>query len=366
MRLLFLLTMVPAFAIAQKGEYKVVGKMSGWKGTDSVMYAHDLVRDTLVAKDGRFTIKLSLEEPAVMYLRKLDSQHDKQTPDALKLYIEKGTTTVTGTDSLRHAKIKGGVVNKDYAERSSVIVPMNKHVFDLRLNLEKYPKGPARDSVAKLQQADFKQTNDSITNYLYSFIKSHPHSWLALQTITEMAGPNLDYQKYNPLYENMDEKVRSTPLGKTFGERLAVAKNLAPGAKAPDFTSTTVKGDSLALYKILKEGKLTLVDFWASWCGPCRAENPNVVKAYNNYHEKGFNILSVSLDDKAEKWKAAIEKDGMPWYHVSGLKGWQEPVAILYDIHAVPDNLLIDSNGKVIARGLRGVALQEKLAALLK
>jgi thiol-disulfide isomerase/thioredoxin len=361
-----LLMLLPAFTFAQKGDYKVEVKMAGWKGKDSIAYALDAQRDTIVAQDGKFSLRFNLEQPALMYIRKLDYTHENQTPDVLKVYAEKNTVYITGTDSLKYAKIKGGPVNKAYEERNKVIIPLNKHMMEMRLAIEKYPKGAARDSFAKTLKDDFVATNDSIAAYLQGFIKAHPHSFIALQTISDMAGAAVDYNKYNPFYQAMDESLKKTPLGKTFGARLAIAKNLAPGAKAPAFTSKDMKGDSLALYTVLKQGKVTLVDFWASWCGPCRAENPNVVKAYNAYHEKGFNILSVSLDSKQDKWEAAIAKDGMPWYHVSSLKGWEEPVALLYDIHAVPDNLLIDNNGKVIARGLRGTELAEKLGELLK
>lgn len=366
MRLLFTLLLLPAFVFAQKGDYKIEGKMSNWKGTDSLAYSVDSKRDTIVVHDGKFSLRFKLEQPALMYIRKLDFTNEKQTPDVIKIYAEKGTVRITGTDSLKYAKIKGGPVNTVYEERSNVIIPLNKHLMEVRTAIEKYPKGLQRDSFAKTVTGDFVATQDSIASYLLNFVKAHPHSFIALQTISEMAGPAVDYNKYHPLFEGIDEWLRKTPLGITFGERLTIARNLAPGAKAPAFTSMDLKGDSLALYTVLKQGKVTLVDFWASWCGPCRAENPNVVKAYQAYHEKGFNILSVSLDSNHEKWEAAIEKDSMPWYHVSSLKGWEEPVAVLYDIHAVPDNLLLDSHGKVIARGLRGAKLAEKLAELLK
>jgi thiol-disulfide isomerase/thioredoxin len=117
---------------------------------------------------------------------------------------------------------------------------------------------------------------------------------------------------------------------------------------------------------MLRNSKLTLVDFWASWCGPCRAENPNVVKAFQAFHDKGFNIISVSLDDNAARWKAAIIKDGMPWYHVSCLKKWDEPVAKQFGVNAVPDNFLLDADGKVIGRGLRGEALYKAVQEKLK
>jgi thiol-disulfide isomerase/thioredoxin len=135
---------------------------------------------------------------------------------------------------------------------------------------------------------------------------------------------------------------------------------------APDFTQTDPDGKPVKLSDF--RGKYLLLDFWASWCGPCRAENPNVVKAYNQYKDKNFTILSVSLDkeDAREAWLAAIKKDGMPWNHVSDLKYWKNEASVLYTIQAIPDNFLLSPEGKIIARGLRGEALAAKLAELLK
>ncbi len=113
-------------------------------------------------------------------------------------------------------------------------------------------------------------------------------------------------------------------------------------------------------------GKYVLVDFWASWCGPCRAENPNVLKAYNAYKGKNFTVLGVSLDDKADRWKKAIEEDGMPWQQVSDLKGWKNEVSNYYGIHGIPSNFLIDPQGNILAKDLRGVALQRKLAEVIQ
>ena len=138
------------------------------------------------------------------------------------------------------------------------------------------------------------------------------------------------------------------------------------GSIAPDFTAPDPDGNSVTLSKVL--GKITILDFWASWCRPCRVENPNFVKLYNKYHDKGLNIISVSLDreNQMKRWVNAIEKDNLNWYNVSNLKYWQDPVAQLYNISSIPATFILDEKGKIIATRLRGSALEEKINQLFK
>ena len=142
------------------------------------------------------------------------------------------------------------------------------------------------------------------------------------------------------------------------------AKAFMVGGKAPDFTQNTPDGEELSLSDL--EGKVVLIDFWASWCGPCRRENPNVVKMYNKYKDKGFDILAVSLDKTRSKWLGAIEKDGLAWHHVSDLKGWQNEVAKTYGVRSIPHTILLDREGRIIAHKLRGQALEAKLEEIFE
>jgi peroxiredoxin len=146
--------------------------------------------------------------------------------------------------------------------------------------------------------------------------------------------------------------------------RVIAMKAVSVGKKAPDFTLNDVNGNPVSLYSKIGS-KLLLIDFWAAWCGPCRQENPNVVKVYNQYHKKGFDIFGVSLDEKKEDWVKAIADDKLTWTHVSDLQYWSNAAAKLYAVNAIPANFLLDENGTIIARNLRGQDLSDKVNEIL-
>jgi peroxiredoxin len=178
------------------------------------------------------------------------------------------------------------------------------------------------------------------------------------------AGYSIDANEVEPLFLSLPEAKRNSPSGQEMAKKIETAKKTGIGAIALDFTQNDTLGKPVTLSTF--RGHYVLVDFWASWCGPCRAENPNVVEAFNQYKEKGFQILGVSLDQPngKEKWMKAIHDDKLTWMHVSDLKYWKNEVAVLYGIQAIPQNFLLDPTGKIIGKDLRGDALKKKLAEI--
>ncbi len=200
-------------------------------------------------------------------------------------------------------------------------------------------------------------------NKLRDFIAEHPGSLASVFGILSFVNPIEEFAFADSMVTLYSQQLPDSKYTAMLNKQLEGLRSTAVGAMAPDFALPTPDGGSLALSSL--RGKYVLIDFWASWCGPCRQENPNVVRMYNLYKDKGFEIFGVSLDQSREKWLGAIEKDKLTWPHVSDLKGWESSAAQLYKVNAIPQTILLDKEGKIIAKGLRGEALEEKLASLL-
>jgi len=208
----------------------------------------------------------------------------------------------------------------------------------------------------------FKALQQQEKNFVKDYARKHPASYVAAFQVYNNYSYNADPRELDSLYNGLDSTIRVSYYGKKIKDVLDIAKKTDNGQPAPDFTSNDPKGRPISLASF--KGKYVLIDFWASWCGPCRKENPAVVKAFHRFHSKGFDILGVSLDDDKAKWLEAIKKDHLTWTHVSDLKGWQNATAKLYGIRGIPMNFLLDKDGKIIARGLRGESLEQELEKL--
>ncbi len=222
-----------------------------------------------------------------------------------------------------------------------------------------------REQIVALDEASVKNRKETITN--------NPDKMVALMALSDLVNSKkITLEETENFYNGLSSVLQNSVIGSSIENYIAqlksqqIASNFASvGNKAPDFTARTPEGKDLSLKEAM--GKYTIIDFWASWCGPCRRENPNVVNVYNQYHDKGLNIISVSLDrpGQEDRWKQAILKDKMDWFHISNLQFWQDPIARSYGVRAIPATFLLDENGIIIAKDLRGPALGAKMEELL-
>ena len=218
-----------------------------------------------------------------------------------------------------------------------------------------------------------RQLRVDMDAYAYTFIEEHPDTDFSLLLLDSKLGSrnlNLDILKKN--YATLKDVINRSPGNKLIGQKIQTyilrqeaLANLEIGKIAPDFTSTTPEGKELSLNEV--KGKATIIEFWASWCGPCRKENPNIVRVYEKYHDKGLEIIGVSLDreNQRQRWLDAIEADGLNWHHVSSLKYFNDPVARLYNVSAIPASFILDEDGRIVAKKLRGQALENQISSML-
>jgi peroxiredoxin len=340
-------------------EFILKGNVKGF--TDSMVFLtygtfNDTKLDSVKVKDGQFVFKGVVGEPlqAMLFSRNYRLRLD--------LYVENGPISITGSmDALDDIKVAGSPVVNEYEVFNKQIMANRKRVNNIFT--EAYNAKEAGDTAkAKLLEADGNKWYAYETEMRKDYIRQHPASPISAREV-QMYVNNKTLEESTKMYEALDPKVKASEQGKEVGDRIALLNKILTGKPALAFTQNDVNDKPVTLASF--KGKYVLLEFWASWCGPCRAENPNLLKQKELFGNK-FSVLGVSLDKTKAPWLQAIEKDGLTWTQVSDLKGWNNQIAVLYGVKAVPANFLIDPNGVIIAQDLRGEALNKKLKELFQ
>ncbi|WP_235829071.1 TlpA disulfide reductase family protein [Flavobacterium stagni] len=336
--------------------------------------------DSTAVTNGTFSFEGSVEN------LDLYSISVEKINSSVSVIMEPGTINVHFPDKATdYPKVGGTPYNDQLQKLNESLLKFDTDLYAFQnKNKDKYIKAvKAKDTVIVDQLLDQAMTlNKKKFDFLNTYPLKNPDHFMSVFLLQQrLMNGDTSFVQINSAFKKLPSKLKECRIGKELEQKLKEVENsrkettqvATPSnaslstesntTKAPDFEGKSPDGKVVTLKSAL--GKITLLDFWASWCPPCRKENPNVVKLYADYHAKGFNILGVSLDDDVAKWKAAIVKDKITWPQVSNLKGWKDPIARLYNIEEIPTTFLLDAEGNIIARGLTGEALRAKVASLL-
>lgn len=364
MTLILLIGYATAFAQISPKSFTVTGVVKNGAKGEKITLLQSMangsatkVDSTVLGADGRFSIKATEKDGGSFFMINIA---DRQKAILLVEGDETFNVTAGGEGK---AQISGSK-NMEYYGKIDEL--MQNFAAKVTVWNEEFAKAEEKKDTKKVQeiQTSYAAADKDRLDVIKKLLPEMGTSLVALFTANNFLNPDNDLPILKALAADF-EKVTPVPtLAQGFIGQIKRMAGIAIGDVAPDFTLDDPEGKPIQLSSL--RGKFVLIDFWASWCGPCRQENPNVVRMYDKFKDKGFSIYGVSLDKEANAWKAAIKKDNLTWLHGSDLKYWNSVVAQTYGVSAIPATYLLDKEGKVIAKNLRGAALEAKLAELLQ
>ncbi len=349
---------LPLFTIAQKTKMKqnstsavphksvngflITGIVTGFKDGTSVSFLNEQTgqpEKQSTIQNGKFFIKGKMAQPGFKGLIFENMQ------PLVPIFLDNSEVKIVGDKTaLDKMQITGSPSHEQFMEYTNALKPYEKI----------FVPDAAPDSVAMNKVGSISE----------DFVRKYPSSYVSPLAIIRLYQVTENGAKAEQLFNLLPEQVRATSMGNYVNQQIQESKINPIGSVVSEFSQTDTEGKAVSISSY--RGKYVLVDFWASWCRPCRMENPNVVAAYNKYKNKNFTVLGVSLDQTKDAWLNAIKMDNLTWSHVSDLKGWGNAVAAQFQVKGIPQNFLLDPQGRIIAKNLRGVVLDTKLNALLK
>ena len=374
-KLLLLAFLCPFLAMAQSkpAPFEVKGSLKNMSQFADMAYLFYYTngksyQDSAKIVDDEYTFKGTVAEPVQARIRVKYVAATAPKPafvmgrDMYTFILEPATIKIVSTDSFSNVKVKGSESYKLFKELEEQSKPYNDNLQALSTQYGNYRKLKDTVNMNRVEKSLDSLSEVQQEEVYGAYLKKNPNSPIAMIAMQSYAGWDINADKLEPIFNSFSSTVKNYPSAIAFKADLETAKKTGIGKIAMDFTQNDTLGNPVTMSSF--RGKYLLIDFWASWCGPCRAENPNVVKVFNRFKDKGFHILGVSLDREGQKdkWLKAIHDDKLEWTHVSDLKFWDNAVSKQYGIKAIPQNLLLDPTGKIIGKNLRGEDLDKKLS----
>ncbi len=347
----------------EKKSLQIDATLEGAEGKTIIVYLSDSAKfkavDTLKFATNNIKWEHELTGQTVVRMMEPESRN------GIDIFADNNKFTITGEYSkLRDMKIETlSPSYADYAKFEEVLAPINSKLTEEFKKYNEVSKTKDEEAIKASSEA-YQAIREEIKTTKNNFIKENGDKTVAAFIAYREIG-YATFEEVKAILNNLNaEKLKDDGFYQAIKAKYEKLESVSEGKEALDFTLNDPNGNSISLSSF--RGKLLLLDFWASWCGPCRKENPHVVEIYEEFKDKGFDILGVSLDSNKDKWTKAIEDDGLVWNHVSDLKGWGSEVAALYSVKGIPHTILIDANGIIVAKNLRGEELKNKIAELLK
>jgi len=349
------------FACSQKEGFKIEVNLEGANGQVVLEERKDgafVGIDTADVVDGKAVLEGTVDMPGAYYLSVLG-----QRAKAI-VFVENANMTFSGkADSLRFAKVSGSATHDEYAALDAQIQKVNTEYMAI---YQEARTASAAGDTAKANELMDKvdELYNSTEKMQEDFVKNNPASYATPYILSGIQyGKEAD--ELETIVNALDPNVQLSPIIVDLKQKIESLKKVAVGQIAPDFTQNDQEGNPIKFSDVYSANKVTLLDFWASWCGPCRGENPNVVAVFNDYKDQGFTVFGVSLDRDKDAWLKAIDDDGLTWTHVSDLAYWSNAVAQLYAVNSIPHSILVGQDGTILAKNKRGAELREAVQEYL-